>query len=154
MAEHFLPIGLAAVNPAVDNYEKAWHPVKNQAKKIPAPGRRKSKKNRESRENRDDRDDRDDYGYDDRQEEMRSPEERGLVLKPRREVASDEEIVEIVPKGQLTRRPDGAMTRRASSMDGSQRGYRGRGRDREGMYNTYFHLSTFHSMGQLFTSPL
>lgn len=124
MAEHFLPLGLAAVNPAVDNYEKAWHPVKNQAKKLPV--RRKSKKNRDNRDN---------YGYDDREEDMRTPEERGLILKPRREVGSDEEIVEIVPKGQLIRRPDGAMSRRASSVDGSQRGYRnrGRGRDREGV---------------------
>lgn len=128
MAEQFLPIGLAAVNPAVDNYEKAWHPVKKQAKKLPV--RRKSKKNRDRE------DDRDRYAYDDRQEDMRSPEERGLILKPRREVASDEEIVEIVPKGQLIKRPDGAMTRRASSMDGSQRGYhdRGRGEDRKGTY--------------------
>lgn len=113
MADPFVALGLTAVPPMVNNYHKAWHPVKRQAKKLPIVRRR--------------RDGRYEQGY----EEEDDMEKKGWVLKPRREVASDEEIVEYAGKRSQVqgnevalRRPGGQMTRRASSMDRGEKQYR------------------------------
>ena len=114
MADPFIAIGLNAVPPMVNNYHKAWHPIKRQAKKVPTFGR--------SRNGTNDKD----YAAEDM-----TPEQRGWVLKPRREVGSDEEIMQYVGRkgGQsqgnemVLRRPGGAMVRRTSSLDRGSRTY-------------------------------
>ncbi|KAL9113265.1 MAG: hypothetical protein Q9227_002600 [Pyrenula ochraceoflavens] len=131
-AQQFAPIAFAAVPPAVNNFEKAWHPIKRNAKKP----FQKNKKGSDDRNNYDDnrdnyqRDSRDSY-QDDYRDQMRSPEDRGLILKPRREVLSDEEIVELAPRNnELVKRPGGTMVRRASSWDEDHDYRRGRDYDR------------------------
>ena len=122
MADPFIALGLNSFSYGIDNYERAWHPVKRQVKKVPIHRRSKSKGAEETSRHE--------------IEEM-TPEERGWVLKPRREVASDEEIVQYVGKRNgakgnelVPRRPGGAMVRKTSSVDNtgssSYRGTNGR----------------------------
>lgn len=115
MADPFIALGLTAVPPAVNNYHKAWHPVRNKVKKLPVVRRRKDGTYEK------------DYAY----EEDMTPEKKGWVLKPRREVGSDEEIMEYAgPRSQVQgnelvpRRPGGSMVRRASSVDRGEKEYR------------------------------
>ena len=114
MAEPYLGLGLQAVPAILNNYEKAWDPLKNNVKKIPIV--RKKRNGKYER----------DYVY----EEM-TPEQKGWVLKPKNEVASDEEIVQYVGRRNETRgkelvprRPGGSMVRRASSLDRGSKEYR------------------------------
>lgn len=78
MAEPFAALALSGAGPLINNYEKAWDPLKRKAQKM-RPHRK---------------------GRDDRHDHELTPEERGLVLKKRSEVRSDEEIVEKVPRNQ------------------------------------------------------
>lgn len=100
-------LALAGAGPMINNFEKAWYPVKGKAQKM-RPRRRGG------RRRNDDHDD------------EPTPEDRGWVLKKRSEVQSDEEIVERVPRNQqmVPYRP--GVNRRASSLDRNE--YRG-GRD-------------------------
>lgn len=74
--------------------------------------------------------------YDESISDQRCMEERGLVLRKRSEVQSDEEVVEVVRhRGQrLPRRP--GMNRRASSMDNPRDGG-GRGRENNRQVGPY-----------------
>jgi hypothetical protein len=74
--------------------------------------------------------------YDETISDSRAMEERGLVLRKRSEVQSDEEVVEVVRhRGQrLPKRP--GMGRRASSMD-NPRGGGGRGHDNDRQVGPY-----------------
>lgn len=74
--------------------------------------------------------------YDETVSDPRAMEERGLVLRKRSEVQSDEEVVEVVRhRGQrLSKRP--GMERRASSMDNPRDGG-GRGRDNDRRVGPY-----------------
>jgi hypothetical protein len=69
--------------------------------------------------------------YDETISDQRPMEERGLVLRKRSEVQSDEEVVEVVRhRGQrLPRRP--GLDRRASSVDNPRDGGRGRDNDKQ-----------------------
>ena len=98
MAEPFVSLALSGVNPIINNYEKAWDPVKLRAQRMHE--RRKSGRRT--------------HGDNDGEP---TPEERGWVLKKRSEVQSDEEIVERVPRSQqvIPYRP--SANRRASSLD-------------------------------------
>jgi hypothetical protein len=110
MAESLFGLALQGVPPLINNYEKAWDPVKSKAQKMRE--RRRSGRMRD----------------DDRHDEP-TPEERGWVLKKRSEVRSDEEIVERVPRNQqmVPYRP--SANRRASSLDGNDYRDRRDGRD-------------------------
>jgi hypothetical protein len=98
-----LPVGFHAVNLGAQHFDKIWDPAKNKYKRI------------RQRDKRDQREDPDLY-------DRRTMEEKGLVLRRRRDVGSDEEIVETVRhKGEiLPRRPGRPKlhTRKASSVDG------------------------------------
>jgi hypothetical protein len=100
MAEPFVGLALSGATPLINNYEKAWDPVKTKAQKM-----------RERRKGR-----RKQQGDNDHEP---TPEERGWVLKKRSEVQSDEEIVQRVPRNQqmVPYRP--GINRRASSVDGN-----------------------------------
>jgi len=93
----FVQLGLGAVPYATQNYHKITHPVKYKVQKMRGRGQTDT--------------------YDESLTDYRIPEERGLVLRKRSEVQSDEEIVEVVKhRGErLPRRP--GMPRQASSMD-------------------------------------
>jgi hypothetical protein len=102
MAEPFVGLALSGAAPLINNYEKAWDPLKSKTQKM-------RERRRGGRRRHDDHDDHDDDP---------TPEERGWVLKKRSEVRSDEEIVERVPRNQQVvpyNRP--GMNRRASSLD-------------------------------------
>ena len=94
-----IPVGLNAVNMGAQNFDRMWDPAKHKYKKARGllPG-----------EDPDIRD-------------YRAAEEKGLVLRRRRDVGSDEEIVETVRhKGEvLPRRPGRPRygPRKSSSMD-------------------------------------
>lgn len=121
MAEPFVGLALSGATPLINNYEKAWDPLKSKAQKM-----RELRKGGHRR-------------HDDNHHEP-TPEERGWVLKKRSEVQSDEEIVERVSRNQqmIPYRP--GVNRRASSLDGDDNrdrrvgAYRGRhdGSDSEG----------------------
>ena len=99
MAEPFVGLALSGATPLINNYEKAWDPLKSKAQKM--------REHRKGGRRRHD----DDY-------DEPTPEERGWVLKKRSEVQSDEEIVERVPRNQqiVPYRP--RANRRTSSLDG------------------------------------
>jgi hypothetical protein len=124
MAEPFLGLALNGVTPLVNNYERAWVPVKSKAQKM-------RERRRGGRGKHDD--------YDDEP----TPEDRGWVLKKRSEVKSDEEIVERVPRRQqmVPYRPN--MDRRASSLDGNDYRDRREGRNdrRVGTYRGHHDAS-------------
>ncbi len=100
MAEPFVGLALSGATPLINNYEKAWDPLKSKAQKMRE--RRKGGRTR----------------HDDHRHHEPTPEERGWVLKKRSEVHSDEEIVERAPRNQqmIPYRP--SVNRRASSLDG------------------------------------
>lgn len=95
MADPFIALGLKAVPFVYDNYPQAYDPIKRKVQKM----RRRS----EPAES-------DNVaihgGW--------KPDDRGLVLKKRSEVASDEEIVETVPRRNANNRQ---LVRRTSSAD-------------------------------------
>ena len=95
-----LPMGLNAMDKGAANFDQLWDPSKRKYKKMRGQGPR------------DDPDVRD----------PRPAEEKGLVLRRRRDVGSDEEVIETVRhRGQvLPRRPGrpGYGPRKASSMEG------------------------------------
>jgi len=94
-----LPLTLQAVPFAAQHYDKVWDPIHHRYKK--ARGRVP----------------RDDPSV----WEMRTPEEKGLVLRRRRDVGSDEEVVEVVRhRGDILPRRPGRPRRRASSMDNAR----------------------------------
>lgn len=94
MADPFIALGLKAIPFVYDNYPQVYHPIQRKVQKM----RRRSEQ----------------VEYDDVAIHGGwKPDDRGLVLKKRSEVASDEEIVEIVPRrnannGQLVRRTNSA----------------------------------------------
>ena len=100
MAAPFVSLALAGATPVINNYDKAWDPVKSRALKIRERRRGGGRKG------------------DDHHDEL-TPEERGWVLKKRSEVQSDEEIVQRLPRNQqmVPYRP--GVNRRASSLDGN-----------------------------------
>lgn len=102
MADPYVALGLKAIPLAYDHYPQVYYPIKRKVQKM----RRRS----EQAES-------DDVaihgGW--------KPDDRGLVLKKRSEVASDEEIVEIVPRRNTNNRQ---LVRRTSSVD--RVGYDGR----------------------------
>jgi hypothetical protein len=102
MADPYLALGLKAIPFAYNNYPQVYRPIKREVQKM----RRRS----EQAES-------DDVaihgGW--------KPDDRGLVLKKRSEVASDEEIVEVVPRRNTNNRQ---LVRRTSSVD--RIGYGGR----------------------------
>ena len=102
MADPYIALGLKAIPFAYDNYPQVYQPIKRGVQKM----RRRS----EQAES----DDVDFHGG-------WKPDERGLVLKKRSEVASDEEIVEVVPRRNTNNRQ---LVRRTSSVD--RIGYGGR----------------------------
>jgi hypothetical protein len=95
MADPYIALGLKAIPFAYDNYPQVYNPIKRKVQKM----RRRS----EPAES-------DDVamhgGW--------KPDDRGLVLKKRSEVASDEEIVETVPRRNANNRQ---LVRRTSSAD-------------------------------------
>ncbi|EXJ96035.1 hypothetical protein A1O1_01161 [Capronia coronata CBS 617.96] len=95
MAEQALGLGLTAVPVAIKHHEKVWDPIHHRYKKMRGQLPKE---------------DEDIY-------EQRTMEEKGLVLRRRRDVAPDEKIVEVVRhRGEvLPRRP--GQRRRASSMN-------------------------------------
>ncbi|KAI1614367.1 hypothetical protein EDD37DRAFT_696942 [Exophiala viscosa] len=101
-----LGLGLNAIPFATQHYDKVWDPIHHKYKK--ARGRVP-------------KDDPNIY-------EMGAPEEKGLVLRRRRDVASDEEIVEVVRhKGEILPKRPGQPRRRASSMNNARAGAAGAG---------------------------
>jgi hypothetical protein len=95
MADPFVALGLKAVPYAFDNYGQVYHPIKRKVKKMRSRG--------------------DQAEYD----EVAihggwKPDDRGLVLKKRSEVASDEEIVETISRRNANNRQ---LVRRTSSVD-------------------------------------
>lgn len=108
MAEPFIGLALKGATPLINNYEKAWDPLKSKAQKM----RERRKGGRTRRHDADD------------DHDEPTPEERGWVLKKRSEVQSDEEIVGRVPRNQqiVPYRP--RANRRASSLDGNDYGDR------------------------------
>jgi hypothetical protein len=95
MADPYVSLGLKAVPYAYDNYDKVYDPIKRKVQKM----RRRS----------------DQVEYDDVAIHGGwKPDDRGLVLKKRSEVASDEEIVEVVPRRTANNRQ---LVRRTSSVD-------------------------------------
>jgi hypothetical protein len=96
MADPYVSLGLQALPYAYDNYDKIYKPIKRKVNKLRGRGEQAE--------------------YDDiTMHGGWKPDDRGLVLKKRSEVASDEEIVEVVPR----RRPnnDRQLVRRTSSED-------------------------------------
>lgn len=98
MAEPFAQLALTGVGPFIDNYDRAWDPVKARAQRMRE--RRRDGRRRHNEQN-----------------DEPTPEERGWVLKRRSEVQSDEEIVDRAPRNQqmVSYRP--GINRRASSLD-------------------------------------
>ena len=95
MADPYISLGLKAVPYAYNNYGQVYNPIKNKVKKIRGRG--------------------DQVMYDDDTVHGGwKPDNRGLVLKKRSEVASDEEIVEAVPRRNANNRQ---LVRRTSSVD-------------------------------------
>jgi hypothetical protein len=96
MADPYISLGLKAAPYVYDNYDKVYDPIKRKVNKLRGQG-----------EQVEDDDTTMHGGW--------KPDDRGLVLKKRSEVASDEEIVQVVPR----RRPnnDRQLVRRTSSVD-------------------------------------
>ena len=92
MADPFIALGLKAVPFVYDNYPQAYDPIKRKVQKM----RRRSEPDDVAIHG----------GW--------KPDDRGLVLKKRSEVASDEEIVETVPRRNANNRQ---LVRRTSSAD-------------------------------------
>ena len=108
MNEQFVTLGFKGVPYAVNNYGKVYHPVKSKIKKMRGKGEV--------------------IEYDDvHYHGGWKPDDRGLVLKKRSEVASDEEIVEEMPRQKARQ----ALVRRTSSMDRGDYGRGGRNNDRQ-----------------------
>lgn len=101
-------LGLIGVAPLVDNYDRAWDPIKTRAQRM----RERRRNRRQPESNNKDGD--------------RSRPEDGWVLKKRSEVQSDEEIVAKIPH---RRQDKPSMARRPSSADGDRYENRYRGRD-------------------------
>jgi len=93
-ADPFLTLGLKALPYAADNYERVYYPLRNRIKRVRSVDH-KSFDNMTL------------YGGS-------RPDDRGLVLKKRSEVQSDEEIVDVLPKPSSRR---GQLVRRTSSVD-------------------------------------
>jgi hypothetical protein len=110
MAEPFIGLALQGATPLINNYEKAWDPLKFRAQKM-----RERRKGERKRDN-------------ERYDEP-TPEELGWVLKKRSEVRSDEEIVERVPRNQQVVPYRPSANRRASSLDGNDHRDRRDGRN-------------------------
>lgn len=91
MADPYVALGLKAIPFVYDNYPQVYNPIKRKVKKM----QRRS----EQAESND--------GW--------KPDDRGLVLKKRSEVAPDEEIVETVPRRNANNRQ---LVRRTGSADG------------------------------------
>lgn len=100
MAEQFVGLALQGVAPAVNHYG----PVKRKVKEK-MPSRRGRNGSESAQQTWDEVDE-------------HSPEERGLVLRKRSEVRSDEEIVERVPRRSQQANGRPGLNRRPSSMDG------------------------------------
>src|SRR5437868_5333009 len=96
MADPYISLGLQAVPYAYDNYDKVYHPIKRKVKKM---------RGRKEQVEHDDITMHGDW----------KPDERGLVLKKRSEVASDEEIVGVVPR--RSSKSNRQLERRTSSVD-------------------------------------
>jgi hypothetical protein len=95
MADPYVSLGLKAVPYAYDNYDKIYDPVKRKVQKMRRRGEQ--------------------VEYDDDENHGGwKPDDRSLVLKKRSEVASDEEIVEVVPRRNANNRQ---LVRRTSSVD-------------------------------------
>lgn len=65
--EDFAELGLTAAGPAINNYDKAYDPIKNKAKKLAQNRKRQQDRGRDDQDvdyNRPSRDSRRDYGYD------------------------------------------------------------------------------------------
>ena len=108
MAEQFVTLGFQGVPYAVNNYGKVYNPVKQKYKKMRGKG--------------------EEVEYDEVHHHGGwKPDDRGLVLKKRSEVASDEEIVEAIPRHKARQ----ALVRRTSSMDRGDYGRGGRNNDRQ-----------------------
>lgn len=95
MADPYVALGLKAVPFAYDNYDKVYQPIRRKIKKMRGRGEQVEY------------DEVDIHGG-------WKPDDRGLVLKKRSEVASDEEIVEVVPRRTDNNRQ---LVRRTSSVD-------------------------------------
>jgi len=93
-AEPFLTLGLHALEYAADNDESVYNPLSDQVKRTRSADRKSV-------------DDISRHG-------IWKPDERGLVLKRRSEVESDEEIVDILPKRRSKR---GQLIQRTSSLE-------------------------------------
>lgn len=100
MAETFVGLALEGAAPLIDNYDKAWDPLKTKARKM-----RERRRGGRSKD--------DDYDAEP------TPEECGWVMKKRSEVRSDEEIVQRVPRKQQVVPYRPGVNRRASSLDGN-----------------------------------
>jgi len=97
MADPYIALGLKAVPFVYDNYPQVYHPIKRKVQKM----RRQSEPT----------------NFDDHAVHGGwKPDDRGLILKKRSEVASDEEIVETVPRRNANNRQ---LVRRISSADRS-----------------------------------
>jgi hypothetical protein len=95
MADPYVSLGLKAVPYTYDNYDKIYDPVKRKVQKMRRRGEQ--------------------VEYDDDENHGGwKPDDRSLVLKKRSEVASDEEIVEVVPRRNANNRQ---LVRRTSSVD-------------------------------------
>lgn len=109
MADPYIGLGLKGLTYASNNYETVYHPVKRKIKKMRGRAQDAVEEN-------------DPHGG-------WVPDERGLVLKKKSEVASDEEIVEYIPRASRTAN-NRQLVRRTSSMDrGSYGNDRRTGRD-------------------------
>lgn len=104
MADPYIGLGLNGITYASNNYQKVLHPVRNQVKKM---------RTRDQGQGNN-------AGW--------VPDSRGLVLKKRSEIASDEEIVDYIPRSQRNAN-NRQLVRRTSSMD---RGNYGGGDRRNG----------------------
>jgi hypothetical protein len=111
MADPYVSLGLKAIPYAYNNYDKVYDPIKRKAKQIRGRGEQ--------------------VEYDDgTMHGGWKPDDRGLVLKKRSEVASDEEIVEVVPRRSANSNQQ--LVHRTSSLD--RTGYeRGGGRNDQRM---------------------
>ena len=114
MADPYVSLGLKAVPYVHQHYPTVYDPIKRKVKKMRGQG--------------------DQVGYSDAAIHGGwRPDDRGLVLKRRSEVASDEEIVETVPRKSANNRQ--ALVRRTSSVDrAGYDGRNGRGDRRVGAY--------------------
>jgi len=108
MADPYISLGLKGMTYAANNYETVYHPVKRRVQKMRGRGPPQTQDG-----------------------DLRGtwvPDDRGLVLKKRSEVSSDEEIVEYIPRAERQNRQQ--LVRRTSSMDrGSYGNDRRNGRD-------------------------